>query len=194
MTGFFRPHAGTFLFLGLALLLATGLYQRVANPSLEYRLGAPASNAQAAEHEHPPLTPEDAQALSRAMAKLQRNPSDLDLTLHIAAIFSRNKDWINAVAFLDKALHLAPSDMRPRYFLGVALAGKGEYAQSATAFEQALAIEPDNVHSMFNLGILYRHYLRKPGEAAELFRKVTASPNADNELRKKAEEELKNGK
>lgn len=187
-----RSHAGTFLVCAAALLLLAGIYQRVANPSLTFHLET-AAPADAAGHDHPALAPEDAEMLGRAMARLQKTPEDLDLLLSIAAIFSRNKDWINAVGFLDRAVHLAPSDMRPHYYLGIAFASQGDYAKAEKAFESALAASPGNPETMFSLGVLSRYHLGKPQKAAEMFRAVAASPAAREDLRKNAREQLTTG-
>lgn len=180
-----------FLVFAIVLLLCAGLYQRIANPSLEHRLAvSSAATGQAAEHEHPPLTPDDTEKLGQAMAKLREHPADVNLLLSIADIFSRNKDWLNAEGFLNRAVEIAPRDMRPRYLLGVALAGKGDYPAAAAAFEKALTIDPTSAQSRFNLAILYRYYLDKPEQAVALLREVAASPVAAPALREAATKEL----
>lgn len=192
MATFFRAHAVTFLAASLVLLLAAGLYQRVANPALHLHMDAPPPAAQAApaDHDHPPLTPEDNAKLGQAMGKLRENPADTETLLEIAAIFSRNNDWINAVTFLERAAQAAPKDMRPRFFLGVALASQGRHAEAAAAFEKTLTLAPGNAEARFNLGILYRYYLHQNDKAADLFRTVAESPEAGENLRELARKEL----
>lgn len=190
MASDFRANGATFLGLAVLLLLATGLYQRVANPSLAHHLDAPQSAAPAADHDHPPLTPQDTEKLGQAMAQLRERPADTNLLLSIADIFNRNKDWRNAVEFLSRAAEIAPKDMRPQYFLGVALASSGEHANAAAAFEKALAIDPTSAQSRFNLAVLYRYYLNRPEKAKELLQEVAASPLAEPALREQAKKEL----
>ncbi len=189
----FRAHAGTFIYCSLALLLAAGLYQRVANPSLEYRLDpSPAQSApmQAREHEHPPLAPEDAEKLAQAMAGLRENPADAGRLLAIAGIFSRNKDWINAITFLKRAAAADPADARPPAYLGVAYSARGEFAKAAEALENALALAPGDAAVQFSLAHIYRDRCNKPERAKELFEAVAASPSADSTLREQARREL----
>lgn len=185
----FRTHAVAFLAACLMLMLAAGLYQRVANPSLEYHLDhAPAASE--ADHDHPPLSPEETEKLNRAMADLGTAPNDIGKLLAIADIFRRNKDWINAAAFLARAAEAAPADMRPRYYQGVTLAQKGEFANAAMAFEHALRLAPENAPAQFNLAVLYRYHLDKPEKARSLFNAIASSPSSDASLRQKAKEEL----
>ena len=187
----FRSNGAVFLGFAILLLLATGLFQRVANPSLTYHLDAqPSAVPTATEHDHPPLTPEDAETLGKTMAQLRERPTDINLLLSIADIFNRNKDWRNAIGFLERAAAAAPQDMRPQYFMGVTLAGQGEHARAAVAFEKVLAIDPANVQARFNLAILHRYYLNEPNSAERMLREVVASPLADPSLREQAKKEL----
>lgn len=183
-----RARAGAFLTASILLLLCAGLYYRVAEPSLTFFMET--GDARTADHDHPPLAQDDAEQLGRAMARLEKNPDDADLMLHIAEIFIRNKDWRNAVSFLERAALLAPADMRPPYFLGLALSGGGEYARAEKAFLKALEASPGNPQSMFNLAVLYRYHLGEPEKAAELFAAVAASPASDAPLRDGARREL----
>lgn len=189
----FRPRAAAFLFCAIALLFLTGIYQRVASPSLIYPMDEGAASS-AEEHDHPPLTPEDSEKLAQAMTALQKDPENVDRLLSIAHIFSRNKDWMNAIGFLDRATHLAPNDMRPQYFLGLAFASTGDHFKAEKSFEQALGIAPGNPQAMFNLAVLYRYHLGKPEKADELFRAVAISPMTESGLRESARRQIETPK
>lgn len=191
MTSDFRANGAAFLGFALLLLLAVGLYQRIANPSLTYHLDAQQhAPAPAADHDHPPLAPEDAEKLGNAMTRLRENPADAELLLSIADIFGRNKDWRNALGFLERAAEVAPKDFRPQYLRGITLANMNEHARAAEAFEKALELDATNTRSRFNLAVLYRYYLNKPEKARELLRDVASSPLADPALREQAKKEL----
>lgn len=111
----FRAHAGTFLFFCLALMLATGVYQRVANPALSYHLDHPVEeqNTPQAPLPQAPLpqpsgpgmrmTPEQSEKLAHAMAELKENPNDAAILLRIATIFSDLGDRQNAERFAARA-------------------------------------------------------------------------------------------
>lgn len=112
-----NARAGTFLFCCLALLLATGLYQRVANPSLEHHLRhSPASmpekpiptSSPAPGLEKPvPFSPADAETLAKAMKELRDTPNNPDIHRRIAEIFLRYNDQRTAAKFLERAAALA---------------------------------------------------------------------------------------
>ena len=194
MSNHIRARSRTFLLLSLLLLLAAGLYYRVAHPSLRYHLehGPSVASPSAADpaHDHPPLSPEENAELARLMGVLRQSPSDVNSLLAIADLFSRNKDWRNALAFFDRAAQAAPSDMRPWYFRGVALAGIQDYAGAAAAFEHALERVLGNDSIRYNLAVLYRYHLNRPSEAASLFGAIVASPAAPESLKARAREEV----
>lgn len=183
----FSAHAGTVVICFAVLLGATFLYQRVANPSLEYTLDTPQTATSG--HEHPPLAPEDAKALGSLMEELRAKPDDSEIVLRIVAIFMRNSDWINAAAFLDKAAELAPEHNRAWHLLGFVRSQQGQYRQAAEAFEKAVAISAEP-QSMFSLGVMYRYHLNQEQKALAQFIAVKNSPKSDNPLRERAEQEI----
>ena len=189
----FRTHAGTFLACGLVLLLATGLYQRVANPSLEYHLEhGQADSAAPAEDAPLPMSLEEREKLARAMAGLREDPLNAETHMLIANIFMRHKDWHNAVAFMERAVAAAPENAPAWHGYGLMLFGHKEFAKSAEAFERALALNPGYVSAMTNLIILYRRELGKPERATELARAVLVLPQADEHAKNIARNELQN--
>ena len=180
----FRAHAGTFLFCCLVLKLAAGLYQRVANHSLEYHLDH--SDSQAAAAMPPPastpssenavtLTPESMEKLGKAMQDLREQPENVEIHMYIADIFVRNQDWHNAVKFMERAVNTAPDNARAWHAYGLVLFGHKDFEQSARAFERALVLDPDNTDAMANLVTLYGRELRQPEKAAELAGKILSS-------------------
>lgn len=184
----FSAHAGTFILCCVVLLFGTFIYQRVANTSLEYRLDAPQSAA-APDHDHPPLTPEDTKALGSLMEELRVKPGDAALTSRIADIFVRNKDWMNATAFLEKVTELTPSDHRAWHLLGFVRSQRGQYGEAAQAFEKAVS-RSSEPQSMFSLGVMYRYHLNQQQKALDQFIAVKNSPKSDDSLRGMAEKEI----
>ncbi len=194
-----RSLAFWFLLMSLGCLFATGLYQRMASPSLIQTLDMqpqgrgndpqPGGNA-AAQRPPAPLPEADAAELGGLMAKLKAAPDNTDTLLAIADVFRRNKDWEKALGFLRRAADSAPADMRPQYFQGMALAEKGDSAPAAEAFEKALLLAPNNASARFSLAVLYRHYLNNPGRARELLEAIVASPDAEEAVKARARTEL----
>ena len=195
----FRAHAGTFLFCCLALLLATGLYQRVANPSLEYHLehaatpterGMPPSAAAPGEDTPTPLTPEFAEKLARAMKDLREQPGNPEIHMYIADIFVRHNDWHSAAKFMERAVAAAPENAKAWYAYGMVLSGHKEYEKAAQAFEKVLTLDAANTDAMANLITLYRRDLNQPMKAVGLAEKILAAPDAGETAKKIAGEAL----
>lgn len=180
-------HAASFIIGCLVMLFATAVYQRVSNPSPEFHLDAP-QNA-GSGHDHPPLAPEDAAALGVLMEEMRGTPKDPAIPLRIADLFIRNKDWLNAAAFLEKSAELAPENHRTWHLLGFVRSRQGAYAQAAEAFEKAAAISPEP-ETLFSLGVMYRYHLRMPQKALTHFTAAANSPKSDISLRQRAENEL----
>lgn len=181
----------------LMLLLLTAVYQRMANPSLSRHLdhgpentAAQTSGQEAAQPASPALPPQEAEALSQAMADLKGAPNDVSRILQVADIFNRNRDWANALAFLARATQAAPNDPRPWHHLGVTHAKSGNFSAAVQSFERAITIAPDNHRAHFNLAVIYRHYLNQPDRAAALLKTITDSPTADPMLKERAAAEL----
>ncbi len=188
-----------FLIVAVLAVLAAGVYQRVINPSLTQALNVPSSErgampqgaAEEGQQRPPmPLPQADGAELAALMARLKEMPTNLDILLEISGIFTRNKDWPNALGFLRRAAELAPADMRPPYFLGITLAAKGDFADAAAAFEKALLLSPGNAAASFNLAIMYRHYLNQPDKGKELLQAIIASKDADEAIKDRARQEL----
>jgi tetratricopeptide (TPR) repeat protein len=195
-----QPPAALFLGACLALLLITGLGYRFLHPSLIYstdmpRKAAPlaperSQNMENPDHTHPQLSPEDATELAQKMALLRRESATPALLLEISDIFTRNKDWINAVRFLQRLAALTPEDPQPFQLLGIAFTAGREYAQAASAYEKVLVLDPDHVAAQFNLGLLYRDHLQNRDKARELLRRAADSPATGEDLKARARREL----
>lgn len=183
----FSAHAGTVVICFAVLLGAACIYQRVANPSLEYTLDTPQTVPN--DHEHPPLAPEDAKALGNLMEELRAKPDDSEIVLRIVALFMRNNDWINAAAFLEKAAELTPENNRVWHLFGFVRSQQGQYRQAAEAFEKSVAISAEP-QSMFSLGVMYRYHLNQEQKALAQFIAVKNSAKSDTALREKAEQEI----
>lgn len=184
----FSAHAGSFIICCIVLLFGTFIYQRVANPSLEFQLNTPQSTANA-DHDHPPLSPEDAKTLGALMEEMRAKPDDAALSLRIADIFVRNRDWINAAAFLEKTTTLAPGNNTAWHLLGFALSEQKQYEKAAEAFTKAVAIKREP-QSLFSLGIIYRYHLHSPDAAKAAFSQIVTMSPVDETLFKRAEKEL----
>src|SRR6266850_2022763 len=80
-----------------------------------------------------------------------------------------DKDPAASVAPLTKAGELLPAQSRPHFLLGVALERSGNPSAAATAFENALALDPVDLDTLLHLGETYLA-LNRPAHAEQKFR------------------------
>jgi len=82
-----------------------------------------------------------------------------------------DKDPSAAAAPLAKAAALLPAQSRPHFLLGVALERSGQLAAAASAFENAVVLDPQDVDTLVHLGDAYLA-LNRPTNAETKFRNV----------------------
>ncbi len=80
-----------------------------------------------------------------------------------------DKDPAASVAPLTKAAELLPAQSRPHFLLGVALERSGNPSAAATAFENAVALDPTDLDTLLHLGDTYIA-LNRPAHAEQKFR------------------------
>jgi Flp pilus assembly protein TadD len=101
---------------------------------------------------------------------VQLSPEDYKLRSTVADRFYNESDWENAAAYFQDALSLkerlnliGKEDANTYLALGKALTELGRRDEAAAAYEKALALEPNDPATIYNL--MVTHY--KSGEAAE---------------------------
>ncbi|GFM35782.1 tetratricopeptide repeat protein [Desulfovibrio psychrotolerans] len=127
--------------------------------------------------------------LAHLMALMQEDPNNPDVLKQISDLFIRTKDWERALFFLQKAMVATPSDPQILYMHGIVLFNQDKPEEAAAAFESLLAIE-DDASARYNLGIIYKHFLKQPEKAQEHFSALLANDNAEPELKQRAQQEL----
>ncbi len=60
---------------------------------------------------------------------------------------------------------------RLHYNLGVLFSDRGDYARAVQEYEKVLEIEPDDIYTRYNLGVIYAEFLDDPDKAAAHFNK-----------------------
>lgn len=79
-----------------------------------------------------------------------------------------------AIAALERAVKLSPS--QPRYFneLGISYRNVGQFAKAQQAYESALALDASHAPALLNLGILHDLYLGNGAKALALYERYLA--------------------
>jgi Flp pilus assembly protein TadD len=104
---------------------------------------------------------------------LQLDPKMAEAALNLG-ILLLNEDPAAAVAPLEKAVQLLPTQSRPRTLLGLAYEKSGDVKNAATAYEGALALDPKDSETSLHLAqLLFRE--KRAVEAETRFRTVLLS-------------------
>jgi Flp pilus assembly protein TadD len=82
-----------------------------------------------------------------------------------------DEDPADAVAPLEKAVELLPSQSRPRFLLGVAQERSGNLTMAAASYEGALHLDPKDTETALHLAQIYLK-LNRPADAETKFRAV----------------------
>ena len=136
------------------------------------------------------LTEQQADGLTSLMRKIQTNPNDADALMEIGETFLMAKDLARAEVFLGRAVLSKPSDIRPRHLLGVCLFQQKKIPEAARVFEELLEIDDADLMAQYNLALIYKYNQDKKSEANALFKRIAASPDADQDMAARAKKEL----
>jgi Flp pilus assembly protein TadD len=104
-------------------------------------------------------------------------PNDVDAILESARAKIGGDKGFYAIEPLRRAMALAPKDWRPVSLLGVALEQSQRPEEAKAAYEQALALSPDNPSVLTNLALFHAGRGDAPG-AETLLRRAVARPEA----------------
>ncbi|MCJ2162948.1 MULTISPECIES: tetratricopeptide repeat protein [unclassified Pseudodesulfovibrio] len=132
-------------------------------------------------------------AMSRVkefMDRVDKNPGDVEALVGLGNSFLMMRAWDRALAPLEKALELRPDDTTILKAIGIAHFNKEEFIKASEAYETILKIDPQDTLALFNLGVIYKHYFKKPEVAGTYFEKVLALEKEDADMIKLAREEL----
>jgi Flp pilus assembly protein TadD len=104
---------------------------------------------------------------------LQLDPKMAEAALNLG-ILLLNEEPQAAVAALAKAVELRPTESRPRALLGLAYEKSADFKNATSAYEGALALDPQDRETSLRLAQLYfRH--NRTAEAEAKFRAILAS-------------------
>lgn len=168
--------------VGLAAMLGASFLYRLSNPSLVQQGRGPAAQE---EGEHAG----EMEMVSALMQKVQQNPTDAGALFALGQHFLDHADWARAESFLARAVVASPADPQPLYMLGIAQYQQQSFDKAAETFERLIEIDPQPA-ARYNLGILYRHYLKAEDKGNAHLKAVLDDPKAPEDLKAQARQEL----
>jgi tetratricopeptide (TPR) repeat protein len=136
---------------------------------------------------------DDAAAFAEFRKAAQADPHDTTSRLNMGVVLLRAGAYAKAEEQYREILRVAPDDADALVGLAAALRGQADaqrpqkLEEARAMLEKVLAADPHDTSALFNLGVLYADFLKKPGEAAPLFKRFLADAPADHPLRSKAE-------
>jgi tetratricopeptide (TPR) repeat protein len=112
--------------------------------------------------------------------ELAANPEEFfaHYYLGIAATYERN--WSDAVGYLEKAAQLQPNNPDPYFFIGQAYQGLNRNSEAVAAFKKSIALNPDLKHNDYQ--VTNAHY-----RLGQLLVKLGSTAEGEQELRIAAE-------
>ncbi len=180
----------------VAVMFVASFVYRMENPNLfvKARMGASQAESGGAQGNGPagdasPM----AGAMSRVreyMARVEADPEDVEALVGLGNSFLMMRAWDRALDPLTRASRLAPQNTAVLKGIGIAQFNKEAFEEAAASYEAILEIDPEDTLALFNLGVIYKHYFKKPDIAGTYFEKVLALEKDDAEMLKLAKEEL----
>ena len=177
------------MFAALLGMFAWSFAYRAANPSL-------IATVQQSSGQSPEMGMQGGNAMGtvmEAMAKLQKNPEDLEAVVEAAEAFAAAEIWDKSMQLLERAAAKAPDDPNILNLQGVALFRLERPKDAAAKFQRMLELDPNNYRAQYNLGAVYKHALGDQAKAKAYFESVLANPATDPQTRHQAEDELRPG-
>lgn len=184
-----RHRVLVFLLAVLGIMFFSAVVYRVENPSLvqrEERREMPASRSGGGGMGG---MGGDMAGISAMMKKLQDNPDNVELMRALGMAFMDMEAWDKSVSFWDMVLERNENDVMALNQKGFCLFELEKHAEAGELFERMLRIDPDNHRAHFNLGVIYKHYLKQPEKARKHFQAVADSAT-DESLAENARKEL----
>ncbi|MCC6898995.1 MAG: tetratricopeptide repeat protein [Polyangiaceae bacterium] len=128
---------------------------------------------------------DDAVAFKRFAKASELDPKDTTARLNTGTVLLQAGIYEKAVGEFRGVLAVNPDDIMASIGLAAALRGtggrdkQGPYLEAEKILKQVLEREPKNLSALFNLGVLYADYLKRPSDAKpHLTKFVDLSPKA----------------
>ncbi|MBV9946078.1 MAG: tetratricopeptide repeat protein [Myxococcales bacterium] len=136
---------------------------------------------------------DDADAFAEFRKASQADPQDTTSRLNMGVVLLRAGAYTKAEEQYREILKLLPDDRSAQVGLAAALRGAADaqhphrLEEARALLERVLAGDAHDTSALFNLGVLYADFLKKPAEGAPYFKRFLADAPADHPLRQEAE-------
>jgi tetratricopeptide (TPR) repeat protein len=107
-------------------------------------------------------------------AFLVRFPNNTAARINLAHIALQNENTAQAAQYISEALKIDPLEQQALTLAGVISREKGDFDVAESYYRQALAVNPDYLPAIRNLGILLDLYRGRLAEALELYERAQA--------------------
>ncbi|HEY2860964.1 MAG TPA: tetratricopeptide repeat protein [Terracidiphilus sp.] len=127
------------------------------------RIPAPARPAASAPFHHPTVGQRPSLAQFQQMAakqaaplieKLKTDPSNVDLLLQVGALYHATQQYPQAITYYSRAVAAEPKNVANRIKLASSLYRGGDPDAAIVQLNAALAVNPSDANSLFNLGLV----------------------------------------
>jgi cytochrome c-type biogenesis protein CcmH/NrfG len=88
------------------------------------------------------------------LLKLKSDPNNSDLLMQVGAIYHSTHQFKEAALYFGKAVQAAPGNLACRDKLAASLYRDGDVDGAIAQLNQALAYDPHDANSLFNLGLI----------------------------------------
>ncbi len=136
---------------------------------------------------------DDALAFQSFLKASQEDPRDTTARLNMGGVLLHAGAYAKAEEQYRAILQVSPEDNEAQIGLAAALRGESD-AKSPAKLEEARQIlakvlerDPHNIGALFNLGVLYADFLKKPADATPLFQRFLSDAPGDHPSRAEAE-------
>jgi tetratricopeptide (TPR) repeat protein len=136
---------------------------------------------------------DDAEAFAEFRKASQADPHDTTSRLNMGVVLLKAGAYAKAEEQYREILKVSPDDVEAEVGLAAALRGEADAQhpqkldEARGLLEKALAANPHDTSALFNLGVLYADFLKRPAEASPLFKRFLSDAPADHPLRAEAE-------
>ncbi len=139
---------------------------------------------------------DDALAFQSFSKASQEDPRDTTARLNMGGVLLHAGAYARAEEQYRATLQVSPDDLEAQIGLAAALRGEGDpkspakLEESRSILAKVLERDPHNIAALFNLGVLYADFLKRPNDAAPLFRRFLSEAPGDHPSRAEAEKFL----